>query len=85
MLQPGDFRKIQARVGTVTAYVKQVYIDPRTFYRITKHPDGRAQYLLLSRLSEDGDRCVASVYAADDDAAVVKQFSRDTDPSLTWP
>jgi hypothetical protein len=85
MLQPGDFRKVPASVGTVTAYVKQVYVDPRTFYRITKHPDGRPQYILLSRLSEDGERCVASVYAVEDDAAVVKQFSRDADPSFTWP
>jgi hypothetical protein len=84
-LRPNNFRKVHARVGEPIAYVKQIYVDPRTNYRITKHPDGTAQYSLMSRLSEDGQRLVGAVQAVEDDAAIVKHMIRDTGPAPDWP
>jgi hypothetical protein len=84
-LRPNNFRTVHARVGEPIAYLKQVYVDPRTRYRITKHPDGRAQYCLMSRLSEDGQCVIGSVLSAESDAAIVKHMLRDTGPAPEWP
>lgn len=79
-LRPNQFRRVHARVGEPIGFVKLVYVDPRTRYRVTRHPDGSAQYLLMNRLSEDRQRSVASVMAADGDAAIEKHAIRDTSP-----
>jgi hypothetical protein len=84
-LQPNDFRTVVARVGEPIAYCKQIYVDPRTRYRITKHPDGVAQYVLMSRLSEDRQRLVGRVLAVEGDAEIDKHFVRDDGPAPEWP
>src|SRR5207302_10926417 len=84
-LRPNDFRTVHARVGEPIAYLKQIYVDPRTRYRITKHPDGRAQYCLMTRLSEDGQRSVAKVMAVEGDAEIDKHFIRDIGLAPDWP
>jgi hypothetical protein len=84
-LRPNNFRTVQARVGEPIAYLKQIYVDPRTHYRITRHPDGAAQYSLMSRLSEDGERMVAVVHAVESEAAIVKHVIRDRSATFVWP
>src|SRR5258706_12921321 len=69
-LQPNDHRKVVAKVGEPIAFLKQGYVDPRTRFRITQHPDGTAQYGLMSRLSEDRERIVGTVPPAADDAGI---------------
>jgi hypothetical protein len=84
-LRPNNFRKVHARVGEPIAFVKQVYVDPRTRFRITRHPNGVAQYLLMNRLSADLRRSVAKVISADGDAAIEKHSVRDDGPAPVWP
>jgi hypothetical protein len=84
-LRPNDFRKVHARVGEPIAFVREIYVDPRTMFRLTRHPDGSAQYGLMSRLSDDGGRIVGSVQSAESDAAIVKHMIRDTGPPPVWP
>ena len=84
-LRPNEFRKVHARVGEPIGFAKQVYVDLRTRFRITRHPNGVAQYLLMQRLSEDGRRSVAKVMNADSEAAIEKHSIRDTGPAPEWP
>jgi hypothetical protein len=84
-LRPNHFRRHHARAGGVMGYVKEVYVDPRTRIRITRHPTGEAQYMLMSRLSEDGDSLVGKVMSADGDAAIEKVMVGYDGPALTWP
>jgi len=41
-LAPGDIIKSETKQGQPLAWVKQVYVDPRTQYRITRNLDGSA-------------------------------------------
>lgn len=84
-LRPNNFRRVHARVGEPIAYVKEIYVDPRTQFRVTRHPDGTAQYGLLSRLAEDRQRVVGTVQSVDSDAAIVKHMIRDMGPAPDWP
>jgi hypothetical protein len=84
-LRPNLFRKVHARVGEPIAYLKEVYVDPRTTVRLTRHPDGEAQYGLMARLSEDGQRLVGKVIAVEGDAGISKAMVRDTGPAPVWP
>lgn len=84
-LRPNHFRKHHARVGGVMGYVKQVYVDPRTRIRITKHPTGEAQYVLMVRLSADCERSVAKVIAAEGDAGIEKHSIKHHGAAPEWP
>jgi hypothetical protein len=84
-LRPNDFRKVPARVGEPVAYLKHIYVDPRTHYRITKHPDGTPQYVMLRRLSEDSQRYVSTVWPVEGNTGVEKHFIRDPDTEVDWP
>jgi hypothetical protein len=84
-LQPNNFRKVYARVGEPIAFVREIYMDPRTQFRLTRHPDGSAQYGLMSRLSEDRQRVVGTVQSVESDAAIVKHMVRETGPAPDWP
>ncbi|SDZ48220.1 hypothetical protein [Herbiconiux ginsengi] len=77
-LKPNKVLKGGTRLGEPIAWVKQVYVDPRTHYRITKNPDGTAQYAMLRRLSEDGTTLVSTVLSADGTSDVAKHFVRAT-------
>lgn len=84
-LRPNHFRKVHARVGEPVAYLKEVYVDPRTTFRLTRHPDGQAQYGLMSRLSADGQRVVGKVWPVEGQAGISKSMVRDTGPAPVWP
>jgi hypothetical protein len=77
-LQPGDLLKQGTRLGEPIALVKQIYVDPRTHYRITKNPDGTAQYAMLRRLSEDGNTLVSTVLTAQGIPECAKYFVRES-------
>ena len=48
--------------GTAYGLVRSVYVDERTHYRVTKNQDsGLAEYVMMRRLSEDGNRYFATV------------------------
>jgi hypothetical protein len=84
-LQPNDHRKVVAQAGEPIAYIKQVYVDPRTRFRITKHSDGAAQYVLMSRLSEDRQRMVGKLLPAEGNAEIDKHFVREAGAGPEWP
>jgi hypothetical protein len=75
-LAPGDILKAGVKPGEPIAYVKQVYVDPRTQYRITRNLDGSAQYIMLRRLSEDGRTNTGTVLDPDGTVIISKVFVR---------
>ncbi|SEB65030.1 hypothetical protein [Rhodococcus koreensis] len=77
-LTPNDLPKSGMKLGEASAYVKQVYVDPRTQYRITKNPDGTAQYVMLRRLSADGRTNTGYVLDTNGVATIAKVFVRES-------
>jgi hypothetical protein len=75
-LAPNDTLKQGTRLGAPIAWIKQIYVDPRTQYRISRNPDGTAQYVMMRRLSEDGTRNVGTVLTPDGTASIDKAFMR---------
>jgi len=56
----GGERKFE--VGKIYCYVRTIYVDPRTNYRVGKGTDdGQAQDVMLRRLASDGQSFVATV------------------------
>jgi hypothetical protein len=84
-LGPGGLLKGGMRSGEPAAWVKLLYVDPRTQYRVNRNPDGSAQYLLLRRLSEDGQRLTGTVLTPDGEAIIAKAFVRDPQASIDLP
>jgi hypothetical protein len=92
-LKPGphNFRKVVARVGEPLNFIKQVYVDRRTHYRIFRRHDGNVQAVAMKQLTEDGQRIISPLYpahpntAAGYDAANLKEFVRTSDPPPDWP
>jgi hypothetical protein len=84
-LRPHEFRRAQTQIGNPISYLKLVYADLRTQYRITRNADGTALYMMENRLSQDGQSRVAKVWSVDTEAAVAKLFLRDTGPAPEWP
>jgi hypothetical protein len=76
-LKPGDLLKSGIRLGEPIAYIKQVYVDPRTQYRITRNLDGTAQYAMLRRLSDDGQTNTGTVLTPQGVATISKVFGRE--------
>jgi hypothetical protein len=76
-LKPGDLLKNGIQLGEAIAYIKQVYVDPRTQYRITRNLDGTAQYAMLRRLSEDGTTNTGTVLVPEGIATIAKVFGRE--------
>lgn len=75
-LKPGDILKSGVKLGEPIAYVKQIYVDPRTQYRVTRNLDGTAQYIMLRRLSEDGRTNTGTVLDPDGKVIITKVFVR---------
>jgi hypothetical protein len=73
---PSDVLKSGIQVGKPLAYLKQVWADERTQYRICRNPDGSAQYVMMRRLSEDGQTNVGTCIAPDGVTFVSKVFRR---------
>lgn len=78
-LQPGEDKLLKAgwRIGAPIAWIKVSYIDPRTQVRLTKNLDGTAQYVLLSRLSEDAQKLYGYVMTPDGQFIIDKHFNRE--------
>jgi hypothetical protein len=78
---PNSLLKQGTHLGKPIAYIKQIYVDERTQYRITKNPDGTAQYCMERRLSEDGSVNVGYVLSAEGVFEIAKHFTRmEEDP-----
>jgi hypothetical protein len=75
-LRPGDLLKAGIQLNEPIAYIKQVYVDPRTQYRVTRNLDGTAQYVMLRRLAEDGSTNTGTVMTPDGQPTVSKVFVR---------
>jgi hypothetical protein len=84
-LKPNNFRKIHERVGEPISYLRLIYVDPRTQYRVTRHVDGSADYMMQSRLAEDLQSRIAKVWAVDSTAAIEKHLIRDRGAGPEWP
>lgn len=80
-LQPGEDKMLKAgtRVGEPIAWIKVQYLDPRTQVRLTKNLDGSAQYVLVSRLSEDGQKLYGYVMTPDGQFVIDKHFVREAE------
>ena len=74
LLKPNKTLKAGTALGEPVAWVKQVYVDPRTHYRVTKNLDGTPQYVMLRRLSEDGQSLLSTVVDPDGNPTVSKFF-----------
>ena len=66
-------------MGEPIAWLKVAYVDPRTQVRLTKNLDGSAQYVLLSRVSEDGSKLFGYVMTPDGQFVTDKHFFRESD------
>jgi hypothetical protein len=84
-LRPNLFRTVHARVGQPISYLKEVYVDPRTTFRLTRHIDGKADYALMSRLSEDRQRIVGKVFPVEGQAGIEKWMQRVDSLGFDWP
>lgn len=49
-LRPNHFCRHHARVGGVMGYVKDIYVDPLTRVRVTRHPTGEASCAMPARI-----------------------------------
>lgn len=78
-LAGGGMLKSGVRVGEPVAWIKHVYVDPRTQFRITKNLDGTPQYVLQRRLSEDGNKLYGSVLTPEGKLVIDKHFVRVSD------
>lgn len=73
----GGVLKSGLELGKPLAFIKQIYVDERTQYRITKNPDGTAQYVMLRRLSEDGSTNTGVCMDPNGHTFVEKVFTRN--------
>ncbi|ROO87272.1 hypothetical protein EDD29_4867 [Actinocorallia herbida] len=78
-IAPGDLLKGGMVLGQPIAWIKHVYVDPRTQFRITKNLDGTAQYVLQRRLSEDFQMLYGHVLTPDGRLEIDKHFYRESD------
>lgn len=72
LLQPNATLKSGTRLGEPIAWVKQVYVDPRIHYRISKNLDGTPQYAMERRLLDDGS--VLSTVIAPGGILTIRKF-----------
>ena len=75
MLKPNETLQAGTKLGEPIAWVKQVYVDARTHYRISKNVNGTAQYVMLRRLLEDGS-ILSTVIDPDGVPTIMKYFVR---------
>jgi hypothetical protein len=66
-------------VNEPSAWLKIVYVDPNTLYRINRNPDGTPQYLLLRKLSKDRQTLTGTVLTPEGTTIISKVFHRDPD------
>ncbi|GAA1705923.1 hypothetical protein GCM10009808_24870 [Microbacterium sediminicola] len=75
LLQPNATLKAGTKLGAPIAWVKQIYVDPRTHYRISKNLDGTPQYVMERRLLDDGS-ILSTVIAPGGIPTIRKYFTR---------
>jgi hypothetical protein len=73
---PNVLLKNGIRVGQPMAYLKQIWVDKRTQYRVCRNIDGSPQYVMMRRLSEDGQTNVGTCVDPDGVTFVSKVFTR---------
>ncbi|GLI28591.1 hypothetical protein ARHIZOSPH14_28330 [Agromyces rhizosphaerae] len=78
LLQPNATLKAGTTLGEPIAWVKQVYVDERTHYRISRNLDGTPQYVMLRRLLDDGS-VLSTVVDPDGVPTIRKYFTRIAD------
>ncbi|RNL62853.1 hypothetical protein EFK50_14055 [Nocardioides marmoriginsengisoli] len=80
-LQPGAEKLLKAGtiVGKPIAWVKVLYVDPWTQIRISKNIDGTPQYVMQSRLSDDGNTLCGHVLTPSGKLLIDKAFQRESD------
>lgn len=80
-LRPSDGRLLKSglQIGEPSAWVKLTYIDERTTVRTTKNVDGSAQYVLVNRLAEDGNRISGYLMTPDGKLVINKHMIRESD------
>jgi hypothetical protein len=66
--------------GKATSLVMTVKVDDRTHYRLARTPDGKAQYVLMRRLAEDGQSYAATLMNADGKITLIRVFDRCAEP-----
>jgi hypothetical protein len=74
--EPNEVLKSGIRLGEPIAYLKQVWVDSRTQYRVCRNPDGSPQYVMMRRLSEDGSTNTGTCVGPDGIPFVSKVFTR---------
>jgi len=75
--QEGTEARRQFEIGKAYAFVRTIYVDPRTHYRVARHPDGEtAQAMMLRRMSEDGLSYVATVLDPNGVISRIRKFVR---------
>jgi hypothetical protein len=79
ILKPNELLKGGVEEGGKIADIQQFWVDERTHYRVTRNPDGSAQYLMERRMAEDGNSYVAYVLDAEGRLSVSKAFERVAD------
>ena len=62
------------KMGKAVGMVKQIYIDPRSHYRLSLDMDGAMNYTMLRRLSADGKTMVSHVYDPEGHPMIRKHF-----------
>ncbi|SEB64678.1 hypothetical protein [Rhodococcus koreensis] len=74
----GQLLKAGLKLGEPSAWLKMTYIDERTTVRVTKNLDGSAQYVLISRLSEDGNKVSGYLMTPDGKFVINKHLVRES-------
>lgn len=77
LLTPNATLKAGTTLGEPIAWVKQVYVDRSTHYRISRNLDGTAQYMMVRRLLADGS-ILSTVIDPDGIPTIRKFFTRVT-------
>ena len=64
-------------LGKPYCYVRTVRVDERSHYRVVRALDGNAQYVMLRRLEDDGDRYASTIMDMEGKVTLVRIFVRD--------
>jgi hypothetical protein len=63
-------------LGKPYGWVRTVYVDPRTHYRLARTDDGEALYVMMRRLAEDEQSYVATLLDRDGIVYRIRKFDR---------
>jgi hypothetical protein len=66
--------------GKATSLVMTVKVDDRTHYRLARTPEGKAQYVLMRRLADDGQSYAATLMNTDGKITLIRVFDKCAEP-----